>query len=129
MQHLDGPNDENAFLAAFQLASSLNRTENYAEALELLRERAPGAQRALGPDHELTLCLRRTLGSSLITNARVKTDISYLIEAETILEDVLRRARRVFGESHPDTKHTEEKLVFARHFKASVEEFESREES
>ena len=52
-----------------------------------------------------------------------------MIEAETILEDVLRRARRVFGESHPDTKHTEEKLVFARHFKASVEEFESREES
>ena len=82
-----------------------------------------------GPDHELTLCLRRSLGSSLIMNSRVKTGMSYLIEAETILEDVHRRFRRVFGESHPDTKHTEEKLVFARHFKASVEEFESREES
>ena len=32
-------------------------------------------------------------------------------------------------EAYPDTKHTEEKLVFARHFKASVEEFESREKS
>ena len=136
MQHLEGPNHENSFLAAFHLASSLIRTENWAEALELLRERAPWARRALGPDHELTLCLRRTLGASLTMNARVKADISYLrererylIEAETILEDVLRRFRRVFGESHPDTKHTEEKLVFARHFKAHVEEFEREFES
>ena len=106
--------------------------------MEFLRVRAPWAQRALGPDHELTLCLRRTLGASLTMNARVKADISYLrererylIEAETILEDVLRRFRRVFGESHPGTKVTEDKLVFARHLKARViaaaEELESRE--
>ena len=54
-----------------------------------------------------------------------------MIEAETILEDVLRRFRRVFGESHPGTKITEDKLVFARHLKARViaaaEELESRE--
>ena len=134
----EGFNHENSFLAAFHLASSLIRTENWAEALEFLRVRAPWAQRALGPDHELTLCLRRTLGASLTMNARVKADISYLrererylIEAETILEDVLRRFRRVFGESHPGTKVTEEKLVFARHLKARViaaaEELESRE--
>ena len=115
MQRLDGPNHEHSFLAAFHLATSLTTTENYAEALELLRERAPWAQRALGPDRELTLCLRRSLGSSLIMNSRVKTDMSYLIEAETILEDVHRRFRRVFGESHPDTKHTEDKLIIARH--------------
>ena len=72
---------------------------------------------------------RRTLGSSLISNARIKTDISYLIEAETLLEDVLRRFRRVFGESHPGTKITEDKLSFARRLKARVEKFESREKS
>ena len=138
MQQVEGTDDENSFVAAFHLATSLIRTENHAEALELLRERAPWAQRALGPDHELTLCLRRTLGASLTMNARVKADISYLrererylIEAEIILEDVLRRFRRVFGESHPGTKVTEEKLVFARHLKARViaaaEELESRE--
>ena len=122
IRYCDSTYDENSFVAAFHLATSLIRTENHAEALELLRERAPWAQRALGPDHELTLCLRRTLGASLTMNARVKADIRYLrererylIEAETILEDVHRRFRRVFGESHPDTKHTEDKLIIARH--------------
>ena len=80
----EGFNHENSFLAAFHLASSLIRTENWAEALEFLRVRAPWAQRALGPDHELTLCLRRTLGASLTMNARVKADISYLRERKIL---------------------------------------------
>ena len=54
-----------------------------------------------------------------------------MIEAETILEDVLRRFRRVFGESHPGTRVTEDTLVFARHLKARIVaaagELESRE--
>ena len=95
--------------------------------------------------HDAPRCVRckirycdSTCQHDLTMNARVKADISYLrererylIEAETILEDVLRRFRRVFGESHPGTRVTEDTLVFARHLKARVvaaaEELESRE--
>ena len=97
------------------------------------KRQLPEILRRHGPDRELTLCLRRSLGSSLIMNSRVKTGMSYLIEAETILEDVHRRFRRVFGESHPDTKHTEDKLIIARDLirdlKVRAEEFESPEKA
>ena len=33
-----------------------------------------------------------------------------LLEAETIIQDVVRRRRRVFGPTHPDTRHAEDSL-------------------
>ena len=33
-----------------------------------------------------------------------------LLEAETIMQDVVRRRRRVFGPAHPDTLRAEEDL-------------------
>jgi len=55
------------------------------------------------------------------------TNVSYLTEAVTLLEDVLRRSRRVFGKSHPDTKVTEDNLEIAKKRRAAAELLESRE--
>ena len=33
-----------------------------------------------------------------------------LLEAETIMQDVVQRRRRVFGPAHPDTRHAETAL-------------------
>ena len=37
-----------------------------------------------------------------------------LLEAETILQDVVQRRRRVFGPAHPDTRLTETALSQVR---------------
>ena len=37
-----------------------------------------------------------------------------LIEAETVMQDVVQRRRRVFGPAHPDTLHAEKALSLAR---------------
>ena len=100
---LHGDRSENAFSNAIALVNSLWDAGRYDEALSLLRERAPAARDALGPDHRWTLWLARQLAKAL-ANRGNEGDVT---AARTIIEDNLRRTRRVFGKSHPHTKEAD----------------------
>ena len=67
-----------------------------AEAKSFLSERVVEAERALGPDNETVLCLRRNYAIAL-SDAPGHLPLSDIIKARAILEDVLSRRRRIWG--------------------------------
>ena len=92
------------------LVNSLWDTGRHAEALSFLRERLPAARGAFGADHRWTLWLGRQLARALWNRFVNHGNEGDFIEARTMMEDNLRRTRRVFGNSHPHTKEAEEAM-------------------
>ena len=88
---------------------SLRRLE---EAKELLRKTMPVARRVLGKCDEVTLTVRCIYAKALYKDDDATLDD--LHEAVTMLEDVERIARRVFGGTHPTTVGIEDELQNAR---------------
>ena len=78
----------------------------YDEACSFASERIPECQRVLGAEHENTLFLR-----TIYARAPFEDDPE---QAENILVDVTRIARRVLGSRHPRTRLTENELRFVR---------------
>ena len=78
----------------------------YDEACSFASERIPECQRVLGTEHENTLFLR-----TIYAHALSASDPE---QAETILVDVTRIARRVLGPSHPRTSYAERSLSLAQ---------------
>ena len=93
-------------------AHSLFALQHFEEANALLRKTIPVARRVLGEGHLLTLKMRCVYAQSLCKDAGAPLDA--LREAVTMLEDVDRIARRVFGGSHPHTSAIEHTLQDAR---------------
>ena len=93
---LHGPSSEITINSANNLALSL---EN-AEAKSLMRKNSSISRRSLGEDHIYTLRARSLLAGALLK----EHDFHEWHEGVAIYEDVCRRSRRVFGESHPDTR-------------------------
>ena len=73
------------------------------EARALLVKTIPASQRTLGPDHEYTLGLQSKYGLTFTVVDEVSRDD--LTEGVVMMEDILRKARRIFGVAHPQTKH------------------------
>ena len=82
------------------------------EAKSLLRKALPVARRALGENHDLTLKMRWAYAKALCGDDDATLDD--LREGVTMLEDVERIARRVFGGTHPTTTGIEGDLRHAR---------------
>ena len=78
----------------------------YDEVCSFASERIPECQRVLGAEHENTLFLR-----TIYARALFEDDPE---QAETILVDVSRIARRVLGPSHCRTVAAEHELGFVR---------------
>ena len=78
----------------------------YDEVCSFASERIPECQRVLGAEHENTLFLR-----TIYARALFEDDPE---QAETILVDVGRIARRVLGPSHCRTVAAEHELGFVR---------------
>ena len=105
-----GP-EPNTLFAAYNLGSMLIDEGQRAEAIAFLRDQLPHTRR-LGPDHEKTLMLRMLYAKAL---AKYIFDDYQMppppqddsLEAINILTDVLGRARRVLGPSHPITTRAE----------------------
>ena len=105
-----GP-EPNTLVAAYNLGSMLIGEGRRAEAIAFLRNQLPHTRR-LGPDHEKTLMLRMLYAKAL---AKYIFDDYQMppppqddsLEAINILTDVLGRARRVLGPSHPITTRAE----------------------
>ena len=87
--------------AALNLCVSLSNLERFEEARALAQKTIPAVRCALGPDHDLTLCIRRNSAETISMDP--KSTLADLRQAETTLKDVCRRTRRVFGASHPET--------------------------
>ena len=98
--------DSDTLIAAICLANTLMKMHKYDEACSFASERIPECQRVLGAEHENTLFLRTVYARALFASDPE--------QAETILADVTRIARRVLGPSHPRTRAAEHELQFVR---------------
>ena len=111
MKHYGEANKE-TLVAANNYAISLAHLRRFEEAKALLRKTLPVARCVLGPSNEVTLKLRRNCAEALYLNSSPTLDDRR--EAVTTLEDVVRIARRVFGDTHPFVAATENHLRYAR---------------
>ncbi len=100
--------DVHTIRAALNLCVSLGNLKRFEEARALAQKTIPVAQRALGPDHDLTLCICRNTVDAVYKDP--KSSLADLRRAETTLKDVCRRTRRVFGTQHPETRTCEKTM-------------------
>ena len=92
---------QNKFLSAINLSVSLRNQGRCEEAKSLLRKVLPEALRLHGPDHDTTLVIRRALVRTVFQDP--ESSLAELRQAEADFSDVCRRARRIFGASHPES--------------------------
>ena len=100
--------------AAVMLASCLMDNGKFGEVISLAREQAPKAERALGRDHRWSLDLIELKGWAHWKRAADTGCLDDAFEAEAILEDVYRRARRVCGDAHPTVKLIRDRLAHVK---------------
>ena len=94
---------EDTLVDASNLSLSLVDCDQHAEAKRFLRnDILPTARRILRPVDSTMLELRVHLAIALFKGE--VAPLEDLIEAKVILEDVVRTARRVFGDGYPDTE-------------------------
>ena len=96
-----GETRRSTLVSGNNLVCSLNRMGQYAEAKTLARKLVSQCRRARGPEDGLTLSLRQAYAETLYkTPTASRADV---LQAVTILEDVAKTLRRVFGTHHPLT--------------------------
>ena len=93
-------------------ASLLKRLKHFEEVKSLLRKVIPVARRVLGEHVVLTFIMKKVYAEVLYANPAATLDD--LREAVTMLEELERTARRVFGAAHPITSGIESSLQVAR---------------
>ena len=93
-------------IGAICLANTLSKMHRYDEVRSFAPARIAECQRVLGAEHENTLFLR-----TIYAHALSASDPE---QAETILIDLTRIARRVLGPSHPRTSYAERSLSLAQ---------------
>ena len=103
---------EDQAVDAATLAEFLVDARQFAEAKAFGRENTPAIRGNFGADHRAVLDIQTHYGRALFQADDATNDD--LVEAETVLDDVLTRARRVFGERHPDTARARDLLAEAR---------------
>ena len=108
-----------ARIAATNYAVSLKALQRFEEAKALMRKTMPVARRTLGVEHDLTLNFRDIYAQCLYRDDNASQ--GNVAEAIEILEDVQRRARRVFGPGHPNWESLPRDLMAAREKLASFD--------
>ena len=109
---LSGKESEATIKAAYNYANSLLDLKRFEEGKSLLRENIPVARRVLGDSFDLTLAMMQNYAVALYGNTAAALDD--LREALTLLEEIERTTRRVFGGTHPRTMVIETVLQNAR---------------
>ena len=106
----------NQDIAVCNLTEYLVAAREFEEAQSLAREELPAIIDRHGPDGSLTLEVRAWYARALFrADGASEDDVA---EALTILEDVLRRSKRVLGDSHPDTERARKFLEEVRSARA-----------
>ena len=109
---LQGEESRHTMVAANNYAWGLSRLGRFEEAKSVLRKMMPVTRRVVGESHKLTLAMRKTCARALYMDANATLDD--LREAVTMLEELERTARRVFGAAHPIASGIESSLQVAR---------------
>ena len=109
---LHGLDDERTLISVTCLAISLIRGKKWAETKDLTHKALPAARRALGSDHELTIKLECRLARASYADEGASLD--ELRQAISMYEDLIRRARRIFGDSHPAAESMAARIEEAR---------------
>ena len=109
---LYGPTDKTTLHTGNNLAHALNVSGQFAEAKTLSRKLIPQLRRAFGSNHVMTLNCHATFAEALYSDARASR--GDVLQAVTILEDVVRARRRVLGKHHPETARALASLECAR---------------
>ena len=110
----------NQDIAVCNLTEYLVAAREFEEAQSLAREELPVIIDRHGPDDPLTLEIRTWYALAFFrADGASEDDVA---EALTILEDVLRRSKRVLGDSHPDTERAREFLEEVRSARADAAE-------
>ena len=104
---LMGNLNPSTLIAAICLANTLSKMRRFDEVRNFAPDRIAACQRVLGAEHENTLFLRTIYARALFFEDDPE-------QAETILVDVSRIARRVLGPSHCRTVAAEHELGFVR---------------
>ena len=77
----------------------MTETGRFTEAKSFLREQLPKARRALGADHDTVIQLRWQHADALrLSDGASREDV---VEAVTLLEELSRTTRQIYGTSHP----------------------------
>ena len=107
-----GDSEENTFGRGLNLAISLKCMGSYTEAKSFLREQLPKARDALGAEDCTYIKLRATYAQTLyFDNGASRDDV---VEASTILEELVSTTRRVLGPSHPLAQGIMKNMMEAR---------------
>jgi len=122
---LNGEEHETTLVEAYNLAYLIVDLEGYDEARSLLRKTTPVARRVLGESKDLTLRLRWNYARALFLDG--STTLDDLRKAVTMLKDVERIARRVFGGAHPFIGSIEQSLKSSRAVLGAREELDEVE--
>ena len=107
-----GSPDALSFSYALSLSMALVEANYSAEAKHFLCEQLPKARRALGAEDQAFIKLRRTYARCLCdADGATRDDV---VEATTILEELSRMTRRLFGPSHSFTEDNDNYLRTAQ---------------
>jgi len=80
-------------------ATTLTKLKRFEESRSLMRKMIPVSRRVLGEVHRVTLTTRCCYGEAIYEDSTATLDD--LREAVATLEDTIRSARRVFGNTNP----------------------------
>ncbi len=109
---LHGEEHPGTLIDAHNYANSLLHLKRFGEVKSVLRKTIPVAQRVRGEDDMVTLGMRQIYAEALYADEGATLDD--MREAVTMLDDIARTARRVFGGSHPVTAGIDVALRNAR---------------
>ena len=110
--------DEDTLNVALNLSVALVRADEASESMAFSRPLLPLARRVLGADHDL--CLRLAHGYAWAVTVCADSSRDELVFAEKLLEDAVRRFRRVLGTAHPSTSKAEDDLFYLRESLANL---------
>ncbi len=104
-----GKSHIHTLMALNNLAGALKMSGKPWEAVRFLRIYIPIATSSMGPEHVLTIRMRKSLVKTIFTMhfTGVSDSNEELFEAQAIIEDLLPMTRRVFGDDHPETRGVE----------------------
>ena len=109
---MQGAKDKDTIRSGVNLIATLMILKLYSEVSRFGGSLLPTANEVLGADHVTTLHLRQNIcAACMFDPASSHHDV---LECESIVKDVLRRKRRIFGAAHPETRSSECALAKVR---------------
>ena len=117
--------DIEVIITAYNFGRALRHAGRGDEQKRLMDSTIPNARKSLGDDHELTLSCRENAAAAVLYAER-KVSRDEFLQATKIVEDVLKRCRRVLGPKHRVTLNVQKDVDYARNVQADYLEEMSR---